>query len=1228
MYGKWERVTGMYCLNTRQKEQIGILGTIFLSVVFFLIISNGNLNFGLFDDNQAQWLPVIDRAYQTLFGTGKLPTIDFFQMKGMKIYDQGYYGLWNPFMMAAYLLRTYLLFFLDTNTISVYIFMMILFGNLCCYGVFRKFEIPLVKAVLLSACMMSVSVYVALSYWYYVYNVYFILSWLLLRIIKQEDKRSYYEYGIILTLSLFMGNVQYTAYMLLAFVLIMFILFIQGNQSALGKLLSNSACMAALSLVPLLLLLQASSRTLNFSGNNAEYYSSAVHVPAMVLFSWFPSAFLGDRAKQVEGFFYSSVKLPDTGFFPGAQSMYMGVMVCAAVIFMFCKKNYKKDRLYATAAACMMTAGIFLLLSFGKTGLLAVFIGQVPFINSFRIMAKYFVLVPLLLVPCVAAVVREQKSFWNWHTIFILTFMLFGIMHNRQIAFGTPQIKADESVQRLEELGVDYHNYRVQGFASWQEIQVSYPQWEEFSQRERVSYEEKFSKNAGTVAGVLTQGGYDLAFDYKQYEMSSSMMGTMSGYASEFGYDNMVIEEYFMERYQRDSPEYWPDSEKLREQIIDNNVKYFIFTKDSVCLPIFLQLLADMHMFVEWQQDFLDHTMILAVADIPSLVQTKDGEKTDVCVTMDKIRFPTGGNQEFRVGMYYDEDLHAHYIGEDGNKTELQVLTDEKGYLIVSGIPDVGNGMVEIDYHNPLYIAGEIWNVAVLLLMVVLMLSPAAGIVERAVCRIGRRIKILAGYLAEVCPCKGVMCCFIVLLCAYAGFIGIYYLHTDCTVPDEDWFLQIFRTIHHKAEGDIFAYLGKTENYLGYGQIYWIIGGMCPYILPLRIMVYAMLMGSMFLTLQEIKCHYGKEMVPYAGILWIFMPYVWYVNKSIGPEIPGLFLGITGLQILRKERYSWAGWILLGISSAIKMNYAVFLLMALLKVMWCTKGNKTIPVIKGVLFGVFGFLIANPIILWDLHVFMENMALSGKMVPEAVSYVFERRACEWDGVVVNGVFWGYVSAFLFSAAMIIWIVKKTFCKRTDSTVLLRPGSDSYGNLAGGICLLLVLICCREVFLGWYLLPLCYLAEVFICSRFYYGGENRQIRNLLYWAYALCLIINGLKLMPEHISHRENNLAYMRMEADQDEIQKEIAGVKADLEQKEPDMRWYYLLEFHMGEYSYNFADYADFCVSDVEGIAVVGERMRCIAVIDEIIKKAVSAEDNLSVLWQKGDVWVVERRGS
>lgn len=1230
----------MYYLNKKQKEGLGICGTILLSMILFFIIGNGNLNFGLYDDNQSQWLPVIDRAYHTFFETGKLPDIDFFQMKGMKIYDQGYYGLWNPFMMVAYLIRTYLLSGFDTNTISVYIIMMVLLGNLCCYGIFRKYGISILGSVLFSSCLMSVSVYVAISYWYYIYNVYFILSWLLLKMLKQREKESYYIYGAILSLSLFMGNVQYTVYMYLAYMCIMFVHFYRGDKKAAGKLVSNSICMGILSLVPLLLLLQASSRTLNFSGTNIEYYNGALHCLVFALFSWIPASFLDNMGIELEEFLCINLPLPDAGTFPGARSVYMGVMVCATIIFLFFRKKYKKDKLYDLAVACLASACFFLLMSFGQIGLFAIFAKQIPFLNSFRILAKYFVLVPILLVPCIAVVIKEQRYFWNRYTLLFILFFTFGIVHNRQLAFGTSQIKGDSSVKKLDELGVDYHNYRLLSFASLQEIEVFYPNWKDFAQRERISYEEKFSKNAGTTAGVMTLGGYDLAFDYKQFQMSDSIMGTVTGYGSEFGYDNMVIEEYFEEQYRKDSLGYWENLEKLRGQIVNNGVKYFIFTRGSSCYPVFLQLLEDMNLSVEWKKDFLEHTIVISINDVRPIVQGNDEKKIDAQVKMNKISFFSEEEQEFRVSMYYDKGLCACYINENGKKSALSIVPDTEGYVLISGLSDFGSGMVEVSYQNNMYLLGKIWNAIALMVILLMLFAPELRFIESAVHYGVRKIKVCLEYFAVIDSKKIAWICFGILLLLYIGFISFYYLYTDCTVPDEDWFLQIFHSIHWKADKSIFAYLAETENYLGYGQIYWILGGIYPNILFLRVMASFMLFGCLFFTLKEVKNRYGIQMVPYAGILWISMPYAWYTDKIIGPEILGLFLGIFGLYILNNEKYRWIGWCLLGISYAVKMNYIVFLLAAFLLEIKCPAANTafhSLPVeikqtwsrritalAKGTAISLCGFILANPIILWDMRVYIDNMAMDSKIILEALSYVFERREREWDGVMVNGVFWGYVSAFLFIIT-IMWQIMRRKLQKTEKDCSFLQENYFYGNMAGMLSLLLVFVCCRDIFLGWYLLPLCYFMVIFICSRYHYGGKDIKIKNLNNLVFVFCLLLNGIILFPEHISNRENNLMYMDIAANFEKIQKETGSAKEIIEQEKPGIEWFYLLDFHMDEYTYNFEDYADFCVRNREGIAVIGKRMYLVPDIGEIVEKAINGDERLHILWQDKRVWIIER---
>ncbi len=1207
--------------SERSKNTIETMGVILLTLAVFLIIGQGNLNFGLFDDNKSQWLPIIDKAYQTLFHTGHLPTIDFYQMKGMKIYDQGYYGLWNPFMLAAYVIRAYFLNFLNTNTISVYICLMIVLGNICCCKIFRECGNTRICSVLFSVSMMSVSVYTAISYWYYIYNVYFILAWLLLRLIRNREKRSYYDCGAILACSLLMGNIQYTVYMYLVYTIMTVVFFYQKKSESIMKWLSNSVCMGVLSVLPCILLLLASFRTTNFSQGNNEYYSMVVHPLIMALFSWLPSALLGSFGEKTEAWIYADHYLPDTGSFPGARSAYLGVLLCAAVIFVICRKKIQKDRFCEIAWAGVITAGITLMLSLGKIGILAIFAHQIPLLDNFRILMKWFVLIPPLLIPCFGVIAREQKRMQRKRVVFVLwaLLMILGILQNRKILPYTSTVQTAEGIQRLQDLGVDYRNYRILSFAKGEEVQVTYPQWEEFDSREQVSYEEKYSKNIGTSAGIVTLGGYDLAFAYKQFQMSDHIMETMSGYATEFGYDNMVIEENFLPKYSRDNLNYWQEIGTLKEQLLDNGVKYCIFTKDSLCLPVFKQLLQDMNLTVEWQQDFLEHTTLLSIREAHPLIQDTNGNKINADVTMNKITFPVQGFQNVRISMYYDKNMQGFYIDNSGNKESVSVMPDEKGYLWISDIPQDSDGVIEITYLNRLYVSCQIWIVMEALIIGFLLFMPEVNTVKRLCQYADEKIQAVYRSLMKTAPYRGVKICFIGMICGYMGFMAFYYLHIQCTVPDEDWFLEMFRTIHKMAQGNIFSYLGNTENYLGYGQIYWILSSICPNIIVLRIISYLLIMGSMILTFCDIGNRYGRKMIPYAGILWISMPFTWFSDKIIGPEILGLFIGILGIYIVHWRQKKWIGWILLGISGAIKTYYMIFMLFAVLALLRERKMQGAALSAKGIGLSICGFLISNPILLWDTQTYLENAAMGKGFSPEFIDRVFERHEYEWDMVIVNGAFEGYISAFLLAAAVLLGLYKTVH----HSDKITKYGDEA---VAGILSLLLILICSRAGFLGWYLLPLCYLMEIFVCGQFYSGDQGRKAQNIKQWLLAICLLINGALLLPDHILNRQNNIEYMHMLADKVEICTEIQSEEERIKQEMPDATWYYLLDHHMDQYAYNRRDYTNFYFLNAEGIAVIGNRAQHAKGLGELVEKAVKGEEHLRVLGRTKDAWIIQRR--
>ena len=75
-----------------------------LSIVIMLIQICFRGNAFMADDNATQFYPVIDKVFEGFLKTGRLACYDFFQMKGMLIGDEGYYGQTNPLLFVSWFL--------------------------------------------------------------------------------------------------------------------------------------------------------------------------------------------------------------------------------------------------------------------------------------------------------------------------------------------------------------------------------------------------------------------------------------------------------------------------------------------------------------------------------------------------------------------------------------------------------------------------------------------------------------------------------------------------------------------------------------------------------------------------------------------------------------------------------------------------------------------------------------------------------------------------------------------------------------------------------------------------------------------------------------------------------------------------------------------------------------------------------------------------------------------
>ena len=92
-------------INMKKRRGIvyGLAAVLLLSLLLLWIWTGFEEEAFLIDDNRTQWYPVMEKAYEDVL-EGKIYYYDFYQMKGMSIAEQGYYGIMNPFMLLSYCL--------------------------------------------------------------------------------------------------------------------------------------------------------------------------------------------------------------------------------------------------------------------------------------------------------------------------------------------------------------------------------------------------------------------------------------------------------------------------------------------------------------------------------------------------------------------------------------------------------------------------------------------------------------------------------------------------------------------------------------------------------------------------------------------------------------------------------------------------------------------------------------------------------------------------------------------------------------------------------------------------------------------------------------------------------------------------------------------------------------------------------------------------------------------
>lgn len=747
----------------------GIL-LVVLSVLYVALLTGKNPEVFLIDDNRTQWYPVMERAYEDFWTTGKIYCYDFYQMKGMSVAGQGYYGVMNPFILLSYTAAKLLPGGMDA--ITCYIGIMVVLGNLFFYLVCRRLSCKEPLAFLMTLTYSTMGCFWAFFYWYYVFNNYFLVPLLVYVFLRctQKGWLSCWACGIVLAMDLWMGNVQYTFYHYLLFGILCLVMIILKNGRYIKILLANAAVGVALSLPMFFLLLQTSGgfqRRGDFMKYPLLYFSLLLHsvIPQGILrqhgdgFSLLDSFVMGRDDNLVcymgavgillfaalvwaAARFWKWVR--ESGDKSGA-GLQTGTLARLRGMKAACRAGYGRALFWShekkTVAGC--TAALLFYLSLMSGGLAAQVLYITPVISGFRYLFKaIFPAAPLavmLLAYLIGAADREDSAESGKDSVaaagsravgcgtrrcrpaillFVAVYACVGVVNAHDTVKqvyglfdmrieGTFAQEKETAVSALKTAGADYKNYRTAAFLRFPGVND-----------ECFDISRNLTKNFATSVGAFSLAGYEIAMPESRLRMFDAVYSDTDFYTRYAGADTL-------ENFCRNL---WEESEKVQRQLIENGVRYLLLDKTTLAenrlaqekaefidlkdyreeVVAALQKLPDIH--VERITSFNEYYDLVELAGTNSLCM--DGEGGMVPLTdenMQTLSFPAKAAGDYTLSFAWDSHLQAFVTEADGTVRMLPAEETENGNIRISTAGSAG-GQVTLSWHDPLCTAGFIWE--------------------------------------------------------------------------------------------------------------------------------------------------------------------------------------------------------------------------------------------------------------------------------------------------------------------------------------------------------------------------------------------------------------------------------------------------------------------------------------------------------------------------------------
>ena len=648
----------------------------------------------LVDDNVCQWYPIIETAYNQFFSVGRMPAYDFFQSKGLPIANMGYYSLYNPFMLVAYGLSRVIPF----NLIAIYICILSGLGNVYVWLLCKKLDLKTKEAIICTLAYSSSACFVAFHNWYYVFNNYLIIPLLFLSVFANPSKIKYFGSGTILALSLFLGNIQYTCYHYITYLIIMSLLFCARLEKKILLTCLFNILFGLLLSAPIILMgLNVSS---NFEGGR-ESLLGFVKTSSFLAYSFTPFLSLLN---------FDSIIPFDSHLEFSAAVTFPFVVGSAYFLFQIVKSWKSSNNCHFVIDCCknkknigiiMVTVLCLFWLDFLGKGLSSLITSVLPVVSRFRFLFKvYFILIPLLGIYLILFnQVMEKRKIKKIVMFLVSLLSILGIVNNFVtysdsrhlfIAEDTHYSKHLDKENRLKKLNdenVDYLNFRLTSFFKSSAIAIDH-----------FYFEKTFNRNYPTILGQFSLSAYDIATpkthldQFNQIYSNSSLLTV---------YGNNGVNSHLAQSLNS-------AIDILEKQIRDNSVKYLIVQNDpQYSTDYFAEKMTKFDsVHVESIKEWDDDYALITLGGIPSLCRFNDTANISLNADfMDELSFRAIKSGKYTLSFSYEKNLSAYAVNDNGSLERLDVYEAPNGNI---ELICKRNQQIFVTYKDPLSTAAQI----------------------------------------------------------------------------------------------------------------------------------------------------------------------------------------------------------------------------------------------------------------------------------------------------------------------------------------------------------------------------------------------------------------------------------------------------------------------------------------------------------------------------------------